>query len=83
VIKACMGGWCRAREHCRNYHAALNLRPSERLCEPGRDGYSEDYAVVLHRPAYAVASGQSSGERAEQPVSWLSPVQTADDRRAA
>jgi hypothetical protein len=32
-----MGGWCRIRETCPNYHA-LRFDAAERLCVPGTDG---------------------------------------------
>lgn len=28
----CMGGWCKKREACENYHAQSQLQPVERLC---------------------------------------------------
>lgn len=38
---ACMGGWCRVREHCCHYQAHGRTELSERLCLPGSDGDSE------------------------------------------
>lgn len=33
---ACMGGWCRKREQCADYHDRKGF-PVERFCEPGKD----------------------------------------------
>ena len=49
-IQACLGGWCRKREHCLNYHAGNRESPRERICTPGHDGYSEEFRIVFHRP---------------------------------
>lgn len=37
-LPACLGGWCRKREHCQHYNATERSEPEERLCEPGADG---------------------------------------------
>lgn len=34
---ACMGGWCKRRGQCPNYHAKDRSDPVERLCGP-QDG---------------------------------------------
>ena len=44
---ACMGGFCRVRESCRNYHSVFGRnQPAQRLCPPGRD-----VPIFLDRPA--------------------------------
>jgi hypothetical protein len=43
--QACMGGWCALRDHCPHFHATFRGAPSERLCHPGQDGFSN--VVVL------------------------------------
>lgn len=35
-MNACMGGWCRSRAGCANYHATGH-EPAERLCPKGQD----------------------------------------------
>lgn len=41
---ACLGGWCRSREKCADYHAADRREPVERRCPPG-----EEYPEPLQR----------------------------------
>jgi hypothetical protein len=36
--KGCMGGFCSIRESCQHYTTEDRSNPSERLCEPRRDG---------------------------------------------
>ena len=50
-LVACMGGWCRKREHCAHFHAIDRSSPSERLCMPGQDGRGMAQPVVIHIPA--------------------------------
>jgi hypothetical protein len=51
-LKACLGGWCRRRQNCANYHADDRSDPAERLCEPGHDGQGiGEYPVRIYRPA--------------------------------
>jgi hypothetical protein len=33
-VKSCMGGWCKRRDNCPNYHASDRSNPMERLCGP-------------------------------------------------
>lgn len=47
---ACMGGWCALRDHCNHYHADHRSEPSERLCVPGHDGFSDITPVRITRP---------------------------------
>jgi hypothetical protein len=49
ITPACMGGWCALRDDCPRYHAQSGEEPSERLCEPGRDGVSATYPVRIQR----------------------------------
>lgn len=51
TVQACMGGWCRKRAICANYHAADRSEPAERICAPGHDGEGLEHPVRLHRPA--------------------------------
>lgn len=50
ITQACMGGWCTKREHCPHYHAEFRHDPSECLCIPGKDGYSDIVMVRLTVP---------------------------------
>jgi hypothetical protein len=52
---ACMGGWCVKREHCPHYHAESRHQPVERLCVPGRDGFSDVVPIRLSLPQTAWA----------------------------
>ncbi len=36
-VIACMGGWCKKRNHCDHFHARNTARPVERLCPHGED----------------------------------------------
>ena len=36
-LPACMGGWCRRREGCADYHATDRKQIAERLCAKGED----------------------------------------------
>jgi hypothetical protein len=36
-LPACLGGWCKARERCSDYHAVERTWLEERLCPPGQD----------------------------------------------
>jgi hypothetical protein len=58
TIQACMGGKCNKRSNCLNYHAADRSEPAERLCIPGRDGFSEEHTVAFHRPVGAWESNK-------------------------
>jgi len=50
MMNACMGGWCRIRGRCPNYtEADRDTEPSERLCEPGRDGVLADVTAASIR----------------------------------
>jgi hypothetical protein len=60
---ACMGGWCKLREDCANYHAEGD-EPSERLCESGADGRGSGHMVVIRRP---VGTWEAHGQR-QQPA---------------
>lgn len=52
TTRACMGGWCARREHCHNYHTDQGRdRAVERLCLPGQDGVTNDFTVVIRKPA--------------------------------
>lgn len=43
----CMGGMCKQREHCANFHAGSPATtPQERICERGQDGHAP-WAVVI------------------------------------
>lgn len=51
ALQSCMGGFCRKRDSCANYHAASeHQQPSERLCPPGRDGaeMSRHHEAAVH-----------------------------------
>lgn len=52
---ACMGGWCALRDHCCHYHAPIRHQPSERLCVPDRDGFSDIAPVRITLPQRAWA----------------------------
>ena len=47
MTQACLGGWCKLRQNCPHYHAAMRLWPAERLCDKGRDGYSSVHFVCM------------------------------------
>lgn len=47
---SCMGGWCLRREGCAYHLAEDRGFPSERLCEPGRDGVGREFAIVRWTP---------------------------------
>ena len=49
--QACMGGWCKKRAHCANYHAENRDEPEERLCAPGQDGEGLTHPIRFHKPA--------------------------------
>ena len=34
---ACMGGWCRSREKCADYHLTAASRIEDRRCPPGQE----------------------------------------------
>jgi len=48
---SCMGGWCLKRSSCSHFLAEDRSQPSERLCEPGRDGVGREFAIVRWIPA--------------------------------
>ena len=50
-MKACMGGWCRIRESCEHYAAAVRMDAAERLCDAGEDGRRGGAAIVIRRAA--------------------------------
>lgn len=52
-VQPCLGGWCRIRDNCPHYHAAVRLDPAERLCDRGSDGVSSVHAV--HVPGKPLA----------------------------
>ena len=46
-LVACMGGWCRIREGCVNYHSQDREEPSERLCRRGQDGVGREVQILM------------------------------------
>lgn len=53
MTAACMGGFCRIRESCRNYSSpSSRAAPAERLCERGEDG------ARLERAVFQSAAGE-------------------------
>lgn len=50
ALPACLGGWCALRDHCQHHHAVDRRVVSERLCVPGRDGFSDIAPVRVTMP---------------------------------
>lgn len=61
-IQSCMGGWCRKREHCPNYHAASESQvPDERICAPGRDGEARwDVVIPINTQRLQSEAGETA-----------------------
>lgn len=61
--EACMGGWCRKREHCPQYRPGADddaSPPAERLCEHGADGVGITRPVVIRMPVGSWELGASA-----------------------
>jgi hypothetical protein len=61
-MRACLGGWCRSREKCADYHASDRSEPVERRCPPGQE-YPEPMAHTMSLPQL-IAEAQRIGENA-------------------
>jgi hypothetical protein len=61
-IQSCMGGWCRKRERCPNYHAASESQvPDERICAPGRDGEARwDVVIPINTQRLQSEAGETA-----------------------
>jgi len=46
TLPACMGGWCRRRDECADYHATYRALVAERLCPPGEDKPERPVRIV-------------------------------------
>jgi hypothetical protein len=57
-----MGGWCRKRERCPNYHAASESEiPDERICAPGRDGEARwDVVIPINTQRLQSEAGETA-----------------------
>lgn len=68
MTQACMGGWCRKREHCPHFHAIDRRAPAERLCVPGADGIGIARPVVIRMPAGSWERGSAALLAPAQPL---------------
>ena len=49
-IPACMGGWCKSRQHCAMYYHSSPAEPDERMCPK-----DQDKPIPVHWPALSEA----------------------------
>lgn len=60
-MKACMGGWCRARDKCPHYmEVKRGADDSQRLCLPRQDGIRAMPAALGRVVLFNVFSGKEA-----------------------